>query len=131
MGEGLGLSGYWLESRETFCHALFRRQCQRSEQVLLLAINSLQDLKSTSLLAFFFLITPKAGEPSFPSEQNTGIFSGEARDYYFLLFHPFPGAQTICDFLERHMHIKCSRALLVQASRESLLGAKELFLSSL
>lgn len=128
MGEGLGPSGYWLESRETSCHALFRRQRQWSKRLLLLAINSLQDLKSTSLLAFFFLINPKAGEPSFPSEQNTGIFSGGARDYYFLLF---PGDQTICDFLERHMHIRCSRALLVQASRESLLGAKELFLSSL
>jgi len=51
--EDLGSSGYWLESGATSCHVLFRRWCQWSKRVLLLEINNLQDLKSTSLLAFF------------------------------------------------------------------------------
>lgn len=45
--------------------------------------------------------------------------------YYFILFLH---AQTILYSLERHMHIKHSCALLVQANRETLLGVKELFL---
>lgn len=90
-------------------------QCQCSKRLLLFAINNLHLLKSTNLLAYFFsFITPKDGEQSFFTEQITGIFIGEARDYNFLLY---PDPQSICDSLERHMHMKCSHTLFVQGKQ--------------
>lgn len=105
MGEGQGLSAYWLGRGES--------SYQRSKKTLLFAINNLKIWNLTVSWQLFFF-PPELQifffdtKHSLPPEQICLISKGGGRDYYFL---PFPDAPTLCDSL------KC--VFLVQASRAS------------